>query len=318
VPSTGLSTAAAAAAAANNPVTAAAATTPAATTASSSDLSSLITSIIDVCKKLITALGGSSATGAGTAAASTTGTPAATTGTTAAATGTATAARTQFNQEDAKNYILGSSRGGTIVQEPSISSNYSDKNSRFYKIGNTNEFDAVVQKIYSAQFAGYAKGLDIVYNPGTDNIDTIAGNIVKAQDAYNGLNADARLFADVAATYRGDFGNRGAYNNPALKQLLTSWGRTDLANAQFVGDPSADAQTIGAVTQALNEQTDPTIRKQWMQQIFDFQNNTASSPSGAVPDVADYQKAIAIVKSGTLDKLMQNYVNGIKTTGPVA
>jgi hypothetical protein len=223
----------------------------------------------------------------------------------------------QFSKDDALNYILGSTQGGKITQEASIFSSYANPNSRFANIGDTNEFDAVVAKVYASQFAGYAAGIDVVYNPG-DKINTIADNIAQSQQLYNQLTPEAQLFADVASVYRGDFGNRGNYNHSVMKDLLVSWGRQDIANQSLVGVDGADAQTIGGIVKALNEEKDPATRQTWLQQIFDFSNNTPSSPSGAVPNISDYQNAINLVQSGAIDKLMENYNSGIGTTGPVS
>lgn len=236
-------------------------------------------------------------------------------GATSALTGlTAGAPEPQFSQNDALNYILGSTRGGTITQEASIFSQFMQPNSRFNQVGDSNEFDAAIAKIYAAQFAGYAQGIDVVFNPG-DDINQIANNITQAQTAYSQLNPEAKIFSDVASVYRGDFGNRGPYNNPVLGQLLQKWGRADIAAKPLVG--VADAQSIGGIVQALNEEANPAIRQAWLQDIFDFANNSPSSPSGAVPQLQDYQNAINIVQNGTLNRLMANFNQGIGTVGPV-
>ncbi len=241
------------------------------------------------------------------------------TGTGTTTPGTVPQGQTQFTQDDALNYILGATHGGTTIQEPAIFGSFMNPNSRFVQSGDSNEFDAAIAKIYAAQFAGVAGGLDVLYDPGKDNINQIAANIVQGQNIHDtGLTPEAKLFADVAATYRGDFGNRGAYNLPIMRQLLVNWGRSDLANQPNVGLPGADGPTLGMITKALNEEPNPAIRQAWLQQIFDFQNNTPNSPSGAVPDLVPYQRAIALVQNGAIDRLMANFNAGISTTGAIA
>lgn len=216
-----------------------------------------------------------------------------------------------LTQDDLVNFVLAGSRGGTTTTDQAIDGRFANPNSRFAQAG-ANEFDAVVAKAYAAQFKAYALGLNVVFNPG-DNPQTTANNIMTGQ--MTTMKPEAELLAHVAATYRGDFGGASVYNNPALKQLLVSWGRSDLANQPLVG--VTDVQSVGSVIRALNEQPDPTIRQTWLQQIFDFQNNTPSSPSGAVPSLPQYQVAVAMVKNGILDQLIVNYQNGVKTSGPI-
>jgi hypothetical protein len=118
------------------------------------------------------------------------------------------------------------------------------------------------------------------------------------------MTPEAEVLSKVAAVYRG---TGSLYNNPALQQLLVKWGRTDIAEQPGVGNPLGDVQSIGGVVQALNEEKDPAIRQAWLQDIFDFANNSPSSPSGAVPDVANYQFAIEYVKGGQLNALLNRY-----------
>lgn len=216
-----------------------------------------------------------------------------------------------LTQDDYTNYVLASTRGGTSMVDEGIFARYSDPNSRFATAG-ANEFDAVTAKIYAGQFKAYAMGEDVVFTPGKD-VNQIAGNIAKGNQTP--MTQEAELIAHVAAVYRGDFGNQGAYNNPALKQLLVSWGRNDIANQAGVGD--GDVQSVGGVIKALNEERDPAVRQAWIQQIFDFQNNTPTSPSGAVPNVESYQNAVAMVQGGAFDQLLQNYTNGVRTNGSI-
>lgn len=217
-----------------------------------------------------------------------------------------------LNNNDLLNYVLAGSKGGTVNPDGAIFGQYADQNSRFAQAG-ANEFDAVVAKTYTAQFKGYALGLDSVFTPGQDTPQKIANNLETALNTQ--MTPEAELISKVAAVYRGDLGGRGAYNNAALGQLLTKWGRQDIAAQPGVGQ--TDIESIGGVVKALNEEQNAAIRQAWLQDIFDFKNNTPNSPSGAVPDTKKYQDAINVVQSGTLDKLLDNYGKGIKTNGPV-
>lgn len=218
-----------------------------------------------------------------------------------------------LTMDDLVNYVLAGSKGGKSGTDEGIDGAFADPNSRFANAG-ANEFDAVVAKAYAAQFKAYALGLNAAFEPGKTTVQEVAANIFKAQSTQ--MTPEAELLAQVAATYRGDFGNASAYNNPVLKQLLISWGRTDLASKPLVG--LTDVQSVGSVIQALNEQPDENVRKAWLQDIFDFANNTPVSASGAVPNVKEYQTAITLVRSGTIDQLINNYNNGIRTSGPVS
>ncbi len=214
--------------------------------------------------------------------------------------------------DDLTNFILAGSKGGTSGTDVSIDSRFAVQGSRYATAG-ANEFDAVTAKAYAAQFKGFALGLNVAFTPGA-NPQAIAQNIAKAQQVK--MQPEAELLANVAATYRSDFGHDSMYNNPALRQLLVTWGRTDLAQNPGVG--TADVQSIGSVVKALNEEPNAARRKQMLNMIYDFDGNTPVSPSGAVPSVKDYQFAVALVKNGGLDKLVTNYFQGIKTTGSVS
>src|SRR5690606_34726671 len=109
---------------------------------------------------------------------------------------------------------LAGSKGGTAMTDQGIFGQYADPNSRFANAGE-NEFDAVIAKAYAAQFKAYALGLDVVFNSGEDTPQKIANNIAIGQQTQ--FTPEAELLSQVAAVYRGDFGGRSAYNNPALK-----------------------------------------------------------------------------------------------------
>jgi len=213
-----------------------------------------------------------------------------------------------FSAIDYKNFLLAGSQGGTQPTDQLIDSRFADPTSRFANASNQN-FQAAVAGMYANQFKGFALGLDVAFTPGK-NIDTIAANLVTAGKTQ--MTPEAELLSKVAATYRGNLttGGPNLYNNAALKALLIKWGRTDLANQPSVGSQSGDVQTLGSVIKALNEETDPAIRKAWMQDIFDFAGNTPSSPSGAVPNLPQYQQAVGLVKGGGLDTLLAGYLQG--------
>jgi len=217
----------------------------------------------------------------------------------------------QLGQDDFVDFLLAGSRGGTAGTDELIESRFARPGSRFSQAGN-NEFQAVIASAYSSQFKAFALGLDAVFAPGKD-VNQLAANISRAQSSQ--FTPEADLLSKVAAVYRGNLTGVNRYNNQALQQVLVRWGRQDLASQPGVG--STDVESIGSVIKALNEQPNPQIRQAWLQDIFDFQNNSPSSPSGAVPNVREYQDAINIVRSGTLDRLLGNYQQGIRTDGPV-
>ncbi len=213
----------------------------------------------------------------------------------------------QLAVSDFRDYFLAGSKGGTTGTNEVIEGRYADPNGRFANAG-ANEFDAVIAHSYAQQFKAYAMGLDVVFNPG-DNVDQLAANLQTAQQTQ--FTPEAEILSKVAAVYRGDLTGVNAYDNAALKGLLQQWGRNDLAGQPGVG--VTDVESIGSVVRALNEEQNGQTRQAWLQQIFDFQNNTPNSPSGAVPNVREYQQAINIVQSGELDQLLNNYQQGIKT-----
>ncbi len=230
----------------------------------------------------------------------------------AGAVGAGNAGTAQIAPNDLVDFVLAGSRGGTAGTDEGIFGAFARPGSRLSTAGE-NEFDAVIAKSYAAQFKAYALGLPAAFIPGQTSVEQVANNIAIGQQTP--MTQEAELLSQVAATYRGDFGGRSTYNNPVLKQLLVSWGRTDIANQPLVGQ--TDVQSIGGVVKALNEERDPAKRQAWLQQIFDFQGNTPVSPSGAVPNAPQYQTAINMVRSGALDQLVNNFNNGIRTSGPV-
>lgn len=222
---------------------------------------------------------------------------------------------TSLNVNDLTNYVLGQTQGGTAGVDENISSVFMQPDSRLANAG-ANEFDAVVAQAYTSQFKGYALGLPVAYTPGGDvSINEVANNLSIGQSTP--MTPEAETLSKVAAIYRGEFGGVGRYDNNALKNLLSSWGRDDIANQPGVGHPQGDVQSIGGVVKALNEEPSGDVRQSWLQQIFDFQGGTSTSPSGAVPQAPEYQYAIDMVNSGTYDQLLDNYNNDVKTYGPM-
>lgn len=210
-----------------------------------------------------------------------------------------------FTQDDYRNFLLAGSRGGTTGTAESINSIFADPNSRFARTGN-NEFQAAIAGMYANQFKAYALGLDAAFAPGKD-INQLSANLVQAQNVQ--MTPEAEMVSKVAALYRGNLTGSNLYNNPVLKQLLVKWGRSDIASKPNVGDPNGDVQSIGGIVKALNEEPNPQVRQAWLQEIFDFAGNSPVSPSGAVPNVREYQVAINILRGGTLDQLLGNFLN---------
>ncbi len=213
-----------------------------------------------------------------------------------------------IGKDDIVNYLLATTKGGTDFHSEFVEGRYATPGSRFATAG-PREFDAATAAVYVGQFKAFALGLDAVNGPGK-NPNQLADNISRAMNTQ--FTPEAEILAKVAAVYRGELtGVVGKYDNAALKNLLIQWGRSDLANAPGAG--VFDVQSIGGVIKALNEEPNPQIRQAWLQQIFDFQNNSPNSPSGAVPNVASYQRAIQIVQGGEFDQLLRNYRVGIRT-----
>lgn len=207
-----------------------------------------------------------------------------------------------FTANDYQNFILAGSNGGTTQTAEKIDPRFSDPNSRFGNPALPNDqFRAAVAGMYANQFKAYALGLNGAFKPG-DDIKQISNNLVTAQNTP--MTAEAELLSKVAASYRG---TGSLYNNPALQQLLVKWGRADIAGQPNVGDPSGDVQSIGGIVKALNEEQNPAVRQAWLQDIFDFAGNTPNSPSGAVPDLANYQFAVNYVRNGQFSQLLNAY-----------
>lgn len=232
-------------------------------------------------------------------------------GATAPASGGTTPFNVKLSQDDFVDFILAGSQGGRSGTNEVIDSRFARPGSRFSQAGD-NEFDGVIAAAYASQFKAYAMGLEAAFSPGKDP-NQLAANIARAQSTQ--FTPEAEILSKVAAVYRGDLTGVNKYNNQALQQSLVRWGRQDLASQPGVG--VSDVESIGSVIKALNEQQNPQVRAQWLQEIFDFQNNSPSSPSGAVPNVRQYQDAINIVKSGALEGLVSNYQQGIRTQGPI-
>ena len=241
----------------------------------------------------------------GTATPSGTGTaPAGTTGSTPIVAADGSQPINAFTASDYKNYLLAGSHGGQTGTAESILSTYADPNSRFAHTGNT-QFQAAVAGMYANQFKAYALGVTAAVTPGAD-INKIASDLTQVQNVK--MTPEAEMLSKVAALYRGNLTGANLYDNAKLKGLLQSWGRNDIASQPNVGSQNGDVQSIGGVVKALNEEKDPAIRQAWLQQIFDFKGNTPSSPSGAVPNVQQYQQAINLVRSGQFDQLLEGYL----------
>ena len=209
-----------------------------------------------------------------------------------------------FNATDYKNFLLAGSQGGTAGTDQGIFSKFANQDSRFAH-ANNDQFQAAIAGMYANQFKGYALGLDVAFEPGKD-INALSNNLVKAGTTR--MTPEAEMLSKVAALYRGNLTGVNLYNNGALKNLLTQWGRSDIANKPFTGSQSGDVQSIGGVVQALNEQPDAAVRQKWLQQVFDFAGNTPNSPSGAVPNLPQYQQAINLVRQNTFDTLLNGFL----------
>lgn len=231
---------------------------------------------------------------------------------------------------DFVDYLLAGSKGGTSGTDELIEGRFARPGSRFGSAGQ-NEFQAVTAYAYANQFKSYALDQPAAFDPSKpeqSNIAQLAGNIDKAQQVT--LAPEAETLANVAALYRGNLPGQvlgtnrpSTYNNPVLGQLVATWdqrraqqGLPPLAGKPGVG--KTDVESIGAAVKSINEERDPNVRQQMLQQIFDFQGNSPTSPSGAVPNVREYQVAIDLYRKGGFSQLLNNYNQGIQTNGQIA
>jgi hypothetical protein len=217
-----------------------------------------------------------------------------------------------LEREDILNYILGGTKGGTATAGVANSTMYMVPGSRMPTSGE-NEYDAAVALIYYYQIKAHIAYTDVVFNfEDGDKVNDIVDDIASGS-AVQLRTPEADALLKVAVIYKGDLCGFGNYNNPGMKQLLIKWGRADLANENGVGD--TDIESIGLVAQAIDEEPDQEKRREWLAEIYKFYDNLhPQSPSGAVPQLREYQCAIDIVQDGTFDRLIDNYVKGIKTS----
>lgn len=216
-----------------------------------------------------------------------------------------------LTREDIYNYILGGSKGGTTSAGVANSTMYMLPGTRLPNAG-YNELQAVIAVIYYYQIKAHIAYKDVVFNfEAGDKVDDIVDNIASGS-AVQLRTQEADTLLKVAVVYKGDLCGFGEYNNPAMKQLLLKWGRADLATENGVGE--TDIESIGLVAQAIDEEPDPEIRREWLAEVYKFYDNVhPESPSGAVPQLREYQCAIDVTQDGTIDRLIDNYVKGIKT-----
>lgn len=217
-----------------------------------------------------------------------------------------------LEREDILNYILGGTKGGTATAGVQNSTSYMVPGSRMPNAGE-NEYDASVALIYYYQIKAHIAYTDVVFNfEEGDKVKDIVDNI-SSGSAVQLRTPEADTLLKVAVIYKGDLCGFGEYNNPGMKQLLIKWGRTDLASEGGVGE--TDIESIGLVAQAIDEEPNEEKRREWLAEIYVFYDNIhPRSPSGAVPQLREYQCAIDISADGTFDRLIDNYVKGIKTS----
>jgi hypothetical protein len=215
-----------------------------------------------------------------------------------------------LTRSDIYNLLLGGTKGGTTSAGVQNSQEYMEPNSRLRTAGQ-NEYNAVAAVIYYDQIKGHIAYRDVVYNFPDDSINDIADSIASGS-AVQLRTQEADILLKVAVIYKGIMCGFGEYNNPALKQLLVKWGRTDLAGEVGVGE--TDIESIGLTAQAIDEQPDPQIRREWLSEIYSFSDNLhPQSPSGAVPQLREYQCSVDLSQDGTIDRLIDNYVKGVQT-----
>jgi hypothetical protein len=224
-----------------------------------------------------------------------------------------------INDNDIYNYVLATSRGGRVARSDNVQSKFSQPGSRFATAAQQ-EFDAALDAVYVAEFQGYALGENTTFVPGRTTTEQVTQNDAFATTVP--FVPEAQIFDEVASVYKdGDLGLSDAnnYNNGNLRRVLIQFGRRDLANQPNVGN--TDVETIGAVTKMINDMPSSANRQAALNAIFSINatdNTNGSSPSNSIQgstDLRRYKTAVAIVNSGLYSKVLNDYANGIATTG---
>lgn len=216
-----------------------------------------------------------------------------------------------LNNEDIVNYLLGGTMGARASATDFNSTEFMLPGTRMPTAGPA-EYDAAVAHIYYWQFKAHVAFSDVVFNFEQQDIMQDIANNIATGSAYVMKSREGDTLVRVASIYRGELCTSSVYNNPVMKEILIKWGRNDLAAEPGVGD--TDIESIALVAQALDETPDPILRRQRFLELYSFDdNNNPMSPTGAVPSLRPYQCTIDILSDGSYNKLLENYVTGVKT-----
>lgn len=180
-----------------------------------------------------------------------------------------------------QSYLQAQVAGGALEGKTSIFQKDALPNTRLAQVVESRLWDSALSRNYACQLAAQALGYDPLEPEG----------IRRAAEDYPALNAEAQLFLQVAAVFKGDLlGGPGKYDNEGLKKLLLSKGLEDLANSPEVG--KTDVHTLGAVARAMNS---------GQLTILDILN------SGTFEDVRRYDQVVEYVYSGKFRDSVTEY-----------
>ena len=130
----------------------------------------------------------------------------------------------------------GAAQGGTTVSQLDAI-----PNTRFARVEDPILWNAGLARNYACQLAAQSLGFQPLE----------ASGIEQGSQVYGQMSAEAQLFLQVAAVFKGKLlDGPDEYDNPGLKDLLVSKGLT-----QFINDPAVgfrDVQTLGAIGAAMN------------------------------------------------------------------
>jgi len=184
---------------------------------------------------------------------------------------------------DYNSYLAAQVAGGALSGNTTVRQSDMIPGTRFAQVRPAQLWHANVGRLYAYQFAAQASGLDPLSPQG------LAGGAQALQQ----MRPEAALFAQVASVFKGNLmGGPGFYDNPGLKNLLISVGRSDLTGTPGVGQ--TDVQTVGAITRAIQEGSltlDQVIK------------------SGTIDNLNRYQQVIQYVSGGQFSLDLNAYDN---------
>lgn len=184
---------------------------------------------------------------------------------------------------DGASYLQAQVAGGALNGQTTVRQSDGIPGTRFAQVQPPELWHANVARQYAYQFAAYASGNDPLSAQG----------LQAGEQALKRMSPESQLFMQVASVFKGNLLNGpGLYDNPGLKQLLTSVGRGDLASGKGVGQ--TDVQTIGSVAAAIN---DGSLS---LQQVIQ---------SGTIDNLDRYGQIINYVQTGQFANALTQYDN---------